>query len=520
MTVRRLRAWGILPLAVVGTAALGVAPALTPVLVPGLAAAKTVVAEAALLDTESWIMGGSGLPIPPPSYLTALSERYINPSAYPDFNNGQPSFIGQPTFPVSTDNVNPLFTPEGLYPFTGVKNLELDTSAQQGVSILNSTITNQVAAGNPLVVLGYSQSATISSLEMKDLLAMPQDQQPTAEQLAFVLLGDPSNPNGGLLSRFDFTSLPTVGDKLPELTVPSLGITFSGATPAGTPWDTAIYSQEYDGFADFPKYPLNFLADLNALLGILEIHGNYPSLTADQIGTSILLPGSADNPAELPDGSTTAADATNYYMIPTHDLPLLDLIRGSSFGNAIADLLQPDLKIMIDMGYGNLDTPADLANGTGGWDTGPANLPTPFGLAPPVDSSALMTALSNGAQQGMTAFTSDLSHMSTTVTDAVTNGATTTALPSLTDIVNAFSGGLSSLYSALLPTADITNALVTTLPTYDFDLFSQYLSAGDLQDALGMPAAFTTGLTTLAAGFELIAIENAFSGFTSEFSGL
>lgn len=518
MTVRRLRALGVGTLAVVGAAALGVAPALTP----GLAAAKTVVAEAALLDTESWIMGGSGLPIPPPSYLEALSERYINPSAYPDFSHGNPLFAGQPTFPVSTDNVNPLFTPEGLYPFTGVKNLELDTSAQQGVSILNSTINNQVAAENPLVVLGYSQSATINSLEMKDLLALPQDQQPTPEQLAFVLLGDPSNPNGGLLSRFDFTSLPTVGSKLPELTVPSLGITFSGATPADGPWDTAIYSQEYDGFADFPKYPLNFLADLNALLGIIEIHGKYPVLTADQIGTAMLLPGSADNPAVLPDGGTTAADATNYYMIPTHDLPLLDLLRGSSFGNAIADLLQPDLKILVDLGYGNLDTSADIENGVGGWDTGPANLPTPFGLFPNVDSGALMTALSNGAQQGMSAFTSDLSHLSTTATDAATNVATTSAgsLTSLTDIVNAFSGGLSSLYSALLPTADIVNALTTTLPTYDLDLFTQYLAVGDLTDAFGMPAAFTTGLTTMALGFELISIENALSGFTSEFSGL
>src|SRR5699024_7242843 len=139
--------------------------------------------------------------------------------------------------------------------FTGVKNLELDASVAQGVTILNSTINDQTA-DNPIVVVGYSQSATINSLEMKDLLALPQNQQPTPEQLAFVLLGDPSNPNGGLLTRFDVTTLPNVGDKLPELTIPSLGVTFyaGGATPAAAPWDTAVYTQEYDGFADFPKY--------------------------------------------------------------------------------------------------------------------------------------------------------------------------------------------------------------------------------------------------------------------------
>ena len=38
---------------------------------------------------------------------------------------------------------------------------------------------------------------------------------------------------------------------------------------------TNIYSLEYDGFTDFPRYPLNFLSDLNAVLGIAEIHGTY-----------------------------------------------------------------------------------------------------------------------------------------------------------------------------------------------------------------------------------------------------
>ncbi len=44
---------------------------------------KTVRANAKLLNTESWIMGGSGLPIPPQSYLDALSEKYIDPTSPP-----------------------------------------------------------------------------------------------------------------------------------------------------------------------------------------------------------------------------------------------------------------------------------------------------------------------------------------------------------------------------------------------------------------------------------------------------
>jgi hypothetical protein len=505
MTSRKLRSLGVVPLAFAGVAALGMTPAVKPALAAGV---KTVLAEAKLLDTESWIMGGSGLPIPPPSYLEALSERYVNPAAYPDFSDGKLPFDGQLVFP-DVDKTNPLFTPEGLYPFTGVKNLELDPSVAQGVTILNDTIMKQTAAGNDVVAVGYSQSATINSLEMKNLLA--SDNPPDADQLQFVLLGDPSNPDGGLLSRFDLTTLPDVGSNLPQLTIPSLGVTFSGATPADTPWDTAIYTQEYDGFADFPKYPINFLSDLNALLGIALVHGTYPTISADKVATAIELPTS-----EGYDGHT------DYYMIPTQTLPLLQPFEAAGgFGKALADLLQPDLKILVDLGYGNLDTPEDIADGTGGWDEGPANVATPFGLFPDVDFGDLLTALENGAKQGFDAFTADMSDLgnsgSGTSSDVVGDPADPA---SFTDIVNAFTAALSHAYATLLPTADILNALVTTLPTYNIDLFTQYLEQGDLLDAIGMPAAADTGLTTMAIGFEVIAIKNAFTEIAADFSGL
>jgi PE-PPE domain len=90
--------------------------------------------------------------------------------------------------------------------------------------------------------------------------------QPATNQLGFTLLGDPMNPNGGLLERF-------VG-----LTLPSLGFDFYGATPPNTPYNTAIYTLEYDGFADFPQYPIDVLSDLNAVLGIHYVHGTYASI--------------------------------------------------------------------------------------------------------------------------------------------------------------------------------------------------------------------------------------------------
>ncbi|WP_156669503.1 PE-PPE domain-containing protein, partial [Mycobacterium sp. E3339] len=46
-------------------------------------------------------------------------------------------------------------------------------SVYQGMATLNSAILTQTAAGNHVVVVGYSQSATIASLEMRYLQALP-----------------------------------------------------------------------------------------------------------------------------------------------------------------------------------------------------------------------------------------------------------------------------------------------------------------------------------------------------------
>ncbi len=43
-----------------------------------------------------------------------------------------------------------------------------------------------------------------------------------------------------------------------------LGVTATGATPHNL-YLTKIYTIEYDGVADFPRYPLNFVSDLNAI---------------------------------------------------------------------------------------------------------------------------------------------------------------------------------------------------------------------------------------------------------------
>jgi hypothetical protein len=443
------------------------------------------------------VMGGSGTPIPGQPYIGQVVSNFVT-----QFN---------PVFTAGT--VQGLNTPEGYYPFTGIKDLTVDVSIARGVQILDQTIRSLAPGpGNTVNVVGYSQSAVIASLEMRalDPTNTPGGSPFPFGSLNFTLLGDPMNPNGGLLERF-------VG-----LTIPSGGLTFYGATPDNS-FPTKIFTLEYDGYADFPQYPSDLLSDLNAFMGSAFVHGSYPTLTQAQLHTAITLPTS---------GNTT----TTYYMIPTQNLPLLDPVRAIPIlGTPIADLVQPDLRVLVDLGYGST---------TQGWSTGPANVPTPFEVIPPVSPITVADALVAAAPQGTGAFTSDVSTgvagipsllnslpSLTSIGSGGTGGGPsmlpvlpaglTSALSSPdgfiqslqmanTAIANGISGGAENAYSVLLPTADIANALVTAYPSYNVNLFLSGVEqvangdpVGGLVYAFGAPVAADMALFTLAGGFEL-----------------
>ena len=420
------------------------------------------------------IIGGSGTPIPGPDYVDPAYNKFIAPEC-----------------PTCTKQA--LFTPEGLYPIyappgtgsSAVKQLPFDLSVDQGRQILDLTIEQQVDAGNSVWIYGESQSATISSLVMKDLAAA----NVPAGKVNFVLVGDPNFPNGGMLARF------------PGLTLPSMGITFSGATPDNL-YPTTIYNQEYDGFADIPQYPLNFISDLNAFLGFQYVHPTYRDLTQQQIDSAIKL---------KTDGTTS----TTYYMIPTANLPLLIPLRAIPvIGNPLADLVQPDLRVLVDLGYGSVNQ---------GWSSGPANVDTPFGLFPKVPVGDIVQALVAGAKQGVQDFVNDIknpqSSSSQTPTPSVSTSTTSTG-GIFTNLVNTVTEVASLGYSTLLPLADIGNALLTTMPAYDVSLFVNSLRQGKILDAVGLPIAADTELLTLAAGFGLVSVLNQGAAIGADISSL
>jgi hypothetical protein len=232
---------------------------------------------------------------------------------------------------------------------------------------------------------------------------------------------------------------------------------------------------------------------------------------------------------------------TTYELIPTPNLPLLDPLRAIPvIGNPLADLVQPDLRYLVNWGYGN---PAF------GYSTGPADVPTPFGFLPPLsDTTALGPDLIIGTQQGIGAFVGDLSALTPTSLPAQSLSSLATALtggssggaalalpapasiPSTitgiisgiesanTNIVGTLATDVSAAYAALLPTADIGTALVVSLPSYDVNLFlngiTQAVNGQPIQgliNAFGDPIAANVGLATVAGGIEVFVIVNAVS---------
>ncbi len=432
-------------------------------------------APAAAVATQPVILGPSGVPIPPDWYVAKVMEYYMPAGANP------PQVV---------------FTPEGLYPITGVKSLPLSTSVDQGLTILSDTLT-LLPAGTATTMFGYSQSAIIGSLIQSGYNDTPVP--PTvADSVDFVFVGNEMNPNGGLLSRF------------PGLDLPSLGIPFYGATPENA-YPTTNYTLEYDGFADVPRYPINFLADLNAALGILYVHTKYtPKADCKNFCTTLQ---QVQDAIALPSTSPTE----KYYFMPTENLPLVQPLRGIPFvGTPIADLIQPALKVLVDLGY------ADPAHGFASAVQPIANVQVPFGLIPQVNPREVISMLVAGVKQGIHDFINDFGKNGSIAREISAMKGRTPSLASSQDFIaklqNAISGfsawlstAAGAMYTPLLPTADIANALIVSLPAYDLNLalssVKQMISGEPIKgliNAVGLPFASSVGLITYASLIELL----------------
>jgi hypothetical protein len=421
------------PAAIICAAALGATSVLAAAFGGGV---KTLMAEAALLANEGWIMGGTGLADPNtnPTYVQNVESLYLQQFLTP---------------PGSPDNYqfSSLITPEQFCPIictAGQPDLTFGQSVDQGVVNLDGMIRPELAGGDNVAVLGYSQSATVATVEMNNLLNNPPPgdlYKPS--DLHVVLLGDPNSQLGGVLDRFQFPdgvqafSLDSAPQHLPFLDVPlSLDPTPTSSFP------TDIYTIEYDGWGNFPEDPSNLLADINALVGIATEHPDYPN------------PDFVDSTSTITLG--TIGDTTFHEILTP--LPILAFLQdGGPAGQFFYDLLDPQLALNIDWTYGN---PGDPGAGI------PVDNVDPIGVAGPwqVDATGQLVA------SGVAGFVPKMDPLQ------MLAGEENAAAHTLIDPINALLGdaGQSPLpdpfVNALLTGYDLTNQLDASLLTTWTDL--------------------------------------------------
>jgi hypothetical protein len=378
-------------------------------------------------DYTALVLGHAFLPQPDSTYMQEVIDTYVHPTS---------TFSGEPTYNIVGPPVS-VFTPETDY----------NSGLTQGVADLDQAINQQLAAGNDnLVIAGYSMSTSVETQEMINLAATAGG-APDTDGLKFVLAEDVNNPDGGI-----FTRLPGIG-----------GVTLP-ATPADTPYTTDIYSIEYSGASDFPQYANNIYADLNAADGYVNLHPylltGWPAyFNPDELSGAVL------------DPHTSSADvATNYFLIPTQDLPLLDGLRGEPGApSAYADLIQPDMRVLVDLGYN--------------W-TGDADVVTPAQYtSPAIDTTAVDSYLAAGADQGMIASLVDMGILPQSDLAGLSD-----LYPYVPDVSDLQTGALSNDAMAALDATASLNALTADLAA----------SSNPLASELG---AYLPGMATGLADF-------------------
>ena len=326
----RLRSPVYVLLAISCVAIMGVMSMMTSAFVFGV---KAIIAEARLLANEGWIMSGTGVPTPDQDYLNTVESLYLSQYLTP---NNDYTFL-------------PLTTPEQFCPIVcnaSQPDLTFGESVNQGVSELNSVIVPALTGGaNDVSVLGYSQSATVATVEMNDLINNTPGNVNLSD-LSFTLLGDPNSPIGGILDRFQFPDGVGQFSLSPEPQhVPFLDIPLSLATTPTDPFTTDIYTGEYDGWADFPEDPSNIFADINALIGIETVHPYYPDPT----------PGVNLDTTNMIDLGTIGN--TTFYDIPAPLPTLAFMYDGGPAGQFFYDSFSPYATLTDDWAYGNPGDP-------------------------------------------------------------------------------------------------------------------------------------------------------------------
>ena len=289
-------------------------------------------------DSTALILGRTSVPTPNDAYVEIVKNQYIGPTHPGQDINYIAVTTPQEFWPLSAllfrlpglvlgpreiwGPGGPGWPDEPWWKLSGLFDLTVNQSLHAGVADLEQAMAQY--GNDNLVIYGYQQGAAVANVEKRKLA----EQYPVgtkAPDIDFVLGGDPNLPNGGFASRFS------------GLYIPILDLLYNGPAPTDTQFDTTVIVRQYD-FEDFPLYPLNIVADLNALLGAPYVNFR---------GFDVSL---APDPSTSPSIQSQHGDTT-YYFFPTADLPLFGPLRTLGVPEPVIDVVEPFFRVIVELGY-------------------------------------------------------------------------------------------------------------------------------------------------------------------------
>lgn len=253
-----------------------------------------------------------------------------------------------------------------------------------GVSDLQLALSGVV--GQPTIVFGYSQGARVVAGWMRTYGTTST--APSADQLSFVLVGNPGRKYGGSNKPWGKNQM----------------------TP-DSQYQVIDVARQYDLAADRPdRYQL--LAMANAYAGMVQLHGDYKNVDLYS-----------------PDNYVWTEGTTTYVFVPTEHLPILQGLRDVGLSD-LADKLEGPMRAKIEKAYDRSYLPP-----TPGW---PPSVPTPTPVpSPQPDPTSESSTSATGTSGTSGASESETSVASGTPTTAALRAQTTDSSSTAADVVSA-----------------------------------------------------------------------------------
>lgn len=210
-------------------------------------------------------------------------------------------------------------------PYSGKGDMTLGASIAVGVPNLETAITAalaQLQPGEKVTVVGLSAGSLVVNEVLRDWVTT--NELPDPHDITFIVVEDSSRQklinDVKYSSKFDYTYQP----------------------PPITPYDIVVITGEYDGMADMPDRPWNFLAVMNAMAGSIVVH--VPVMYTTSLSELAALEGTK----YYTEDTNIKGGTTKHYLVPTATLPLVQLMPWLKPKEA-------ELKAKIDKGYSRND---------------------------------------------------------------------------------------------------------------------------------------------------------------------